>query len=136
MPPKHPMLKASVQKPAPRELEVLAHFACGKTRHQISTLMSISEETVKSYLERACIKLKAMNKTHAATIAIYLGLLVPYCLARANENSQKKGEILPLAPHTGAAPDQKFKVTNKKRQPETRRVESAHHEMSINQINK
>ena len=113
MPPKNPMLKASVQKPAPRELEVLAHFACGKTRHQISTLMSISEETVKSYLERACIKLKAMNKTHAATIAIYLGLLVPYCLTKANENVAAKSKIETLAPHTGAAPNQNFEVTNK-----------------------
>ena len=61
-----------------REVEVMTWTAHGKTRGEISTILSISEETVKYYTENACCKLKAVNKTHAASKAIALGLIKPF----------------------------------------------------------
>ena len=62
----------------PREIEVMTWTAHGKTRVEISIILSIAEETVKYYTENACIKLKAVNKTHAASKAIALGLIKPF----------------------------------------------------------
>jgi hypothetical protein len=33
---------------------------------------------VKDYIESACSKLNAVNKTHAAVLAVVLGLITPY----------------------------------------------------------
>jgi len=69
--------KQYVEKLAPRELEVITLTAFGKTRSEIAETMSVSEETVEAYVERARIKLNAVNKTHASTTAIALGLITP-----------------------------------------------------------
>jgi DNA-binding CsgD family transcriptional regulator len=61
----------------PRELEVLTWIARGKTRWEISEVLSISEETVKTHTEHACSKLGASNKTHASVVALVNGLIVP-----------------------------------------------------------
>jgi DNA-binding CsgD family transcriptional regulator len=60
---------------APREIEVLTLTAFGKTRGEISQILSISEETVKVYIKRACDKLGVSNKTYAAVIALEAGLI-------------------------------------------------------------
>ncbi len=74
--------KINIRQPSepltPRENEVLTLTAYGKTRSEIGHILEVSEETVKTHLEHACIKLCAVNKTHAATIAIVLGLIAPY----------------------------------------------------------
>jgi DNA-binding CsgD family transcriptional regulator len=62
---------------APREIEVITWTARGKTRWEISQILSISEETVKDYLENACKKLGATNKTHATALALVHGLIRP-----------------------------------------------------------
>jgi len=64
-------------KLTPREIEVMTWTARGKTRWEISTLLSISEETVKAHLEHACRKLGVSNKTHATALAIIHGLIAP-----------------------------------------------------------
>jgi DNA-binding CsgD family transcriptional regulator len=60
-----------------REIEILTWTARGKTRWEISRILSVSEETVKSHTENICGKLQAQNKTHAAAIALINGLIFP-----------------------------------------------------------
>jgi DNA-binding NarL/FixJ family response regulator len=61
-----------------RELELLTLTALGQNRSEIATSLKLSEETVKEYLERACRRLEAKNKTNATIIAFALGLIAPY----------------------------------------------------------
>ena len=72
-------MQMPVEKLTVREVEVMTHTAFGKTRGEISLMLSISEKTVKSHLAQACRKLKASNKTHAVTIALTLGLIEACC---------------------------------------------------------
>lgn len=74
--------QAGVDRPScfdlsPREREILTWTARGKTRGEIATILSVSDETVKQYTGRAMRKLAAANKTHATAIAIMHGLIVP-----------------------------------------------------------
>lgn len=71
-------MTAPTAKLTRREHEVMTLTAIGKTRNEISRSLSISEETVKDYIVRACRKLRAVNKTHAVALAVTLGLITPY----------------------------------------------------------
>lgn len=71
-------IKMPTEKLTRREVEVMTLTAIGKTRSEIAQILSLSEETVKDYVIRACRKLHAVNKTHAAVLAVTLGLVVPY----------------------------------------------------------
>jgi DNA-binding CsgD family transcriptional regulator len=62
-------------KLSPRETEVMRWIACGKTSGDIARLLSISEETVNAHVKNACLKLDAVNKTHATAIALSHGVL-------------------------------------------------------------
>lgn len=64
-------------KLTPREIEVLTWTARGKTRWEISEILAVSEETVKTHLVNACQRLGVSNKTHAAATAIAHGLILP-----------------------------------------------------------
>ncbi len=64
-------------KLTPREIEILTWTARGKTRWEISEILTISEHTVKDHLEHACAKLDASNKSHATAIALIHGLILP-----------------------------------------------------------
>jgi DNA-binding CsgD family transcriptional regulator len=92
------------KKLTPRETQVITFTAYGKTRSEISQILSISEETVKAYIERTCRKLNAVNKTHAATVALTLGLISPYktfCLGSMEIPDSKP--IKNRVPQTGNA---------------------------------
>ena len=67
------IIRLPAQKLTPREVEVMTLIARGKTRNEISQILSISEETVKGYIKKACRKLNAANKTHATVLACMLG---------------------------------------------------------------
>ncbi|MCP3385974.1 helix-turn-helix transcriptional regulator [Bradyrhizobium sp. CCGUVB4N] len=71
------ILKRPTKKLAPRESDILTLLAYGNTRDAISNILSLSEETVKDYIARACRKLGAVNKTNAIAIAIAFGLITP-----------------------------------------------------------
>ena len=81
-------IKLPVEKLTGREIEVMTLTAYGKMRSEISDILSISEETVKAYMIRACRKLNAVNKTRAITIAIILGLISPYKNGELKETKQ------------------------------------------------
>jgi DNA-binding NarL/FixJ family response regulator len=58
-----------------RERECLTLMACGYTRKEVGAVLHLSFETVKQYLDRARIKMRANTTTQAAFIAILVGEL-------------------------------------------------------------
>ena len=70
------MLNGAGSKPAltPREAEVLAHVADGLSHDEIGARLSISPETVRTHVRKACERLNARTRTHAVATALRLGL--------------------------------------------------------------
>ncbi|MYM87788.1 response regulator [Rugamonas sp. FT82W] len=60
---------------SPREVQVLQLVGHGNTNNRISTLLQISEETVKVHMRNILAKLAANDRTHAVLIAIQRGIL-------------------------------------------------------------
>lgn len=63
-------------KLSPRELSALTYLARGMSRTQAAHHMSISEHTLRVYIESSRHKLGALNTTHAVARAINSGLIV------------------------------------------------------------
>jgi LuxR family quorum sensing-dependent transcriptional regulator len=53
-----------------REREIMTLVAQGKTYLEISKLLSLSTETIKTHVQKVCRKLEAINRTHAVAIAV------------------------------------------------------------------
>lgn len=68
---------------SPREVDTLTFLAMGYSRGQVADMLSISEHTLRAYIESARFKLNAANTTHAITRAITEGLIVVGGTARA-----------------------------------------------------
>lgn len=64
------------QSLSPRETDALTMLAMGYSRGQAADSLSISEHTLRVYIESARFKLGAMNTTHAVARAMARGLLV------------------------------------------------------------
>lgn len=60
---------------SPRETDALTLLALGFSRAQAANSLSISEHTLRVYIESARFKLAAMNTTHAVARAMNQGLL-------------------------------------------------------------
>lgn len=69
-------LPTSTPQLSPRENEALTFLALGYSRAQIAQTLSISEHTLRVYVESARFKLGALNTTHAVAVAIAQGLIV------------------------------------------------------------
>lgn len=61
---------------SPRETDALTLLAMGYSRAQAAESLSISEHTLRVYIESARFKLAAMNTTHAVARALSQGLLI------------------------------------------------------------
>jgi DNA-binding CsgD family transcriptional regulator len=61
---------------SPRELSAMTFLAKGLSRAQAADQMSISEHTLRVYIEAARHKLGALNTTHAVARALSHGLIV------------------------------------------------------------
>lgn len=61
---------------SPREIDSLTMLARGRSRAQAANELSISEHTLRVYIESARHKLTAANTTHAVASALKMGLLV------------------------------------------------------------
>jgi DNA-binding CsgD family transcriptional regulator len=66
----------AAQSLSPREIEAMTLLAIGYNRAQAADELSISEHTLRVYVESARHKLGAMNTTHAVARAISRGLIV------------------------------------------------------------
>ena len=61
---------------SPREVDALTLLAVGYSRAQVADTLSISEHTLRVYIESARFKLGALNTTHAVARAMSCGLIV------------------------------------------------------------
>lgn len=66
----------SNQALSPREVEAMTMLAMGYSRAQVADMLSISEHTLRVYIESARFKLGALNTTHAVARALTRGLIV------------------------------------------------------------
>lgn len=65
-----------VQALSPREVDAMTLLAFGYNRAQVAEQLSISEHTLRAYIESARFKLGALNTTHAVARALSRGLIV------------------------------------------------------------
>ncbi len=61
---------------SPREVDAMTFLAMGYSRAQVADTLSISEHTLRVYIESARFKLGAANTTHAVARALQQGLIV------------------------------------------------------------
>lgn len=61
---------------SPRETDAMTLLAIGYSRAQVAAWLSISEHTLRVYIESARFKLGALNTTHAVARAMSRGLIV------------------------------------------------------------
>ncbi|MEM6940390.1 MAG: autoinducer binding domain-containing protein [Pseudomonadota bacterium] len=61
---------------SPREVDAMTLLAIGYSRAQVADNLSISEHTLRVYIESARFKLGALNTTHAVARALSRGLIV------------------------------------------------------------
>lgn len=61
---------------SPREVDAMTLLALGYSRAQVAQSLSISENTLRVYIESARFKLGALNTTHAVARALSRGLIV------------------------------------------------------------
>lgn len=61
---------------SPREVDAMTFLAMGYSRAQVAQTLSISEHTLRVYIESARFKLGAQNTTHAVVRALSRGLIV------------------------------------------------------------
>ena len=64
------------QSLSPREVDAMTLLAIGHSRAQVAEKLSISEHTLRVYIESARFKLGALNTTHAVARALSRGLIV------------------------------------------------------------
>lgn len=68
--------EADIARLSPREIDALTMIAMGYNRAQAADCLSISEHTLRVYIESARYKLRASNTTHAVAKGLTLGLIV------------------------------------------------------------
>lgn len=61
---------------SPREVDAMTFLAMGYSRAQVADTLSISEHTLRVYIESARHKLGAANTTHAVARALQSGLII------------------------------------------------------------
>lgn len=68
--------ETNMRKLSPREVDALTMLAMGYNRGQAAESLSISEHTLRVYIESARFKLGASNTTHAVAKGLTQGLLI------------------------------------------------------------
>ncbi len=68
--------KLAYQNLSPRELDALTLIGMGKSRGHAAESLSISEHTLRVYIESARFKLGAANTTHAVALAMASGKII------------------------------------------------------------
>jgi DNA-binding CsgD family transcriptional regulator len=70
----HPLPKAALTR---RERDILTSAAAGLTNERIAEGLNLSPATVRTYLSRAADKLGAVNRVHAVSVGVSLGIVSP-----------------------------------------------------------
>jgi DNA-binding NarL/FixJ family response regulator len=73
--PRHPRRPPGRTALSPREREVLRHIAAGRTNREIAAALGVGEQTVKTLLGRAFLKLGVGRRAEAVAAAQERGLL-------------------------------------------------------------
>ena len=68
--------EADIRKLSPREVDALTMLAMGYSRGQAAESLSISEHTLRVYIESARFKLSASNTTHAVAKGLASGIII------------------------------------------------------------
>ncbi len=71
---------------SPREVDSLTYLAMGYGRGQVADMLSISEHTLRAYIESARFKLGALNTTHAVARALSEGQILMGGTVREKES--------------------------------------------------
>ena len=58
-----------------REIDVLKRIAAGNSNKEIAAQLSVTEESIKSYVKNILAKLGANDRTHAVTIGLKRGII-------------------------------------------------------------
>lgn len=66
----------AVRTLSPREIDALTFLGMGYSRAQVAEMLTISEHTLRAYIESARFKLGALNTTHAVARALSEGLIL------------------------------------------------------------
>ncbi len=66
----------AAQALSPREVEAITLLAMGYSRAQVAQTLTISEHTLRAYVESARLKLGAINTLHAVARALSRGLII------------------------------------------------------------
>lgn len=66
---------ADIDALTPRELEILCWAARGQSNRDIAARVGLAESTVNNYMKKILLKLRAVDRTHAVTLAMRQGLL-------------------------------------------------------------
>jgi LuxR family transcriptional regulator, quorum-sensing system regulator BjaR1 len=66
-----------VRKLTPRQREVIAWTASGKSAWEIGVIIGVTQRTVEEHIATACRKLGATNRTQAVALSIREGLIAP-----------------------------------------------------------
>ena len=72
---------------SPREKEILARIACGQSTRQMSFAMTITVDTVRTYVKNVLTKLGAHSRLELAALASREGLLVDQIAGEARVSS-------------------------------------------------
>lgn len=79
---------------SPREVDAMTLLAVGYSRAQVAETLSISEHTLRVYIESARHKLGAQNTTHAVARAIASGVIV---LGQSERTAGNRGTQTPTS---------------------------------------
>ena len=88
-------LPEQVRTLSPREVDALTFLAMGYGRGQVAGMLSISEHTLRTYIESARFKLGATNTIHAVAKALVDGQIVVGGAAKSAEGGWPGREIRP-----------------------------------------
>lgn len=70
-----PEAELNMAQLSPRERDALSLLATGRSRSQVAEKLSISEHTLRVYLDTARTKLRALNMIHAISLAYKNGMI-------------------------------------------------------------
>jgi DNA-binding CsgD family transcriptional regulator len=62
---------------SPREREILLWSCRGKTFADTAAILGLSTASIRTHLDHARYKLNAVNITHAAAVAVAVGIFTP-----------------------------------------------------------